>query len=299
MSTGRQLRVLLGVLVATQVITALAGIGLLGRMSPAIGEMLEQNVASVEAVEEMLHVLAGGSPSEVERDAFLAALSAAERNVTERDERAALREIRANARAALEGEEVARRSALRALVKLSEINRDAMKRSDADVQRLAAAGRWALAFLALFGLGATVVSARRARSRLLTPLHEVQAVVTAYRAGDTHRRCAVVGDAELADLARTLNVLLDRSERVARSERPASEARDRILLNEVLDRLEAPTLVVDADGTVVVASRAALDVLARTGGDPLASLDEPERPAVIADVVPLARAALRLVELRP
>lgn len=187
MKIGRQLRILLAVLIGLQALTALAGIGLLDRMSPAIGRILDENVASAEAVEAMLRVLVAPTPSEAQRREFMETLASAESNVTEPEETELLRVIRANAEGALGGDSAARARAADALAELGDVNRGAMARADGDARRLGLAGRWALAFLALVGLAGVVLSARRIRTRLLAPLVELSAVVWVICSGDPHR----------------------------------------------------------------------------------------------------------------
>src|SRR5690606_25993282 len=115
------------------------------------------------------------------------ALTAAEGNVTEREERPLLEQLRAQSEPALDGDPAARAAVIEGLATLGAINRQAMARADSEARRLGSAGRWALAFLALAGLFAIVLSARRTRSSLLAPLVELQAVVASHESGDRLR----------------------------------------------------------------------------------------------------------------
>lgn len=257
------MRVLYLVLLGMLVLTALGGIGLLERMSPAIGLILEENVASARAVETMLGALAQPDATGA-RGAFFGALEAAEANVTEEEERAQLTRIRASADAALAGDDRARRDAVEALLDLGAINRDAMHRADHEARRLGSAGRWAIAFLALMGIGAGVVAMRQARRRVLDPIAELATVVRARRGGDLHRRCRLVGAGAIRDVLTEVNELLDRAERAPDATRLSAQS-SRAVIAALLDRSGEALAVMDADGAVVAASRSALDRIADEG----------------------------------
>ncbi len=290
MRVGRQLSLLTWLLVGVQVATSLAGIAMLDRMSPAIGRILRENVASVRALEEMLTVLAAPALGAPERARFEAALAAAEGNVTEPEEPALLETIRARSGAALAGEPAARRAAVDALAELGRVNRAAMTRADEEALRIGSAGRWTLAFLAVIGLAASLLSIRRANERLLAPLAELHAAVTAFRQGDLHRRCRALGPSELSDLLEGVDELLDRAERAAPAA-PREATPDRAVLLALLDRLGRPALVLGADGAVVAASASALDRLDADGDAILARLRAGE-PGEGETLEPLGELAL-------
>jgi hypothetical protein len=283
--------------------TALAGIALLERMAPAMGQILTDNVSSVHSVETMLAVLAVSdgpgdhAVDDANRDAdrherFYDALEAAEGNVTEDAERASLAHIRRDAEDALAGDRSAREDVVLALSVLSETNQAAMHRAGDEAIRLGSAGRWALAFLALFGLGGSSLIIRGARRRLVAPLAELAAALEAYRSGTPHRRCYVQRGGELREELSTLNALLDRVERpLAGAGDRADGARARALVVALLDREGGPIAVVDAEGVVYAASREALDRIAE-GEHPVA--DAIARDAEVALVEGIDLRILRL-----
>ena len=266
MTLERPLRVLLTMLVVAQVGTALAGIGLLERMAPAIGHILADNVSSVQTAETMLFILATPPASDEALDerraSFYDALEAADDNVTEEAERSSLVAIRRGADGALSGDASAREVVAAALVALSETNQMAMGRANEEALRLGLAGRWALAFLALLGLVGSVVTIRRARRTLLAPLAEIGTVLEAFRAGVSHRRCFVERTDELRAVLDTINVLLDRAERPLATGAREDGPRVRALVTALLDRDSAPLVVIDARGAVFAANREALDRIA-------------------------------------
>lgn len=291
MRVGAEVRTLYLVLVTIQVLTSLAGIALLGRMSPAIAGVLEANEQSVEAAERMLEVLVRG---DVESTAFLGALAMAEANVTEADERPVLALVRARSAAALGGDPAARDEVASALLRLSQINREAMRRADDDVQRLGLAGRWALAVLGLLGVLGSALALREARHRMITPLLELVSVLRARRSGDRHRRYVLERENELSRALAQVNDLLDAAER---GSAPSGTSRSdlRETLSALLDRLGGSRALVDANDELVALSASALELLALEGERVREGLREGESPWVI-ERAPLGR--LTLVTLR-
>lgn len=295
MKLATEVRTLYLVLVGIQVVTSLAGMGLLARMSPALGSVLQANEASVEASVNMLAVLAE-PPSDDARQRFLAALAAAEANVTEDEERPVLRSIRARSAAALAGDAVARARVADALLSLSRINRQAMERADAEVRRLGLAGRWALAVLALLGILGSALALRQARHKLVTPIIELVSVLRARRAGDRHRRYSQERDTELGRALAQVNDLLDAADRGPAAEDGAAAKPLRVALASLLDRMGAQLVVVDEAGGLVAMSTDVLELLAARGDEVRRALRDDDATWVEARA-PLAT-GLVLVTLR-
>lgn len=295
MSLARQVRLLLGLLLTIQVLTSLAAIALIERMSPAIGAILADNVASVEAVDVMLETLARRDVDEVARARFMTALAAAENNVTDAEEPTALVAIRRGAPAALDGDALARERVIHALTQLADVNHAAMERANAQATQLGMAGRWGLAFLALVGLGLSVVALRRSRAQILDPVAELVTVARARAAGDAHRRCAVTVDHELSEVLAMVNGLLDAADRPRRDESDTTEWKAALVA--VLDHLDAPVVLVDAEGAPVAASARALDRLSEAEGDLLEAVRAAGPDEAVDGVEPITGTALRLVRL--
>lgn len=284
MRVAGQLRTMFLVLVAIQVVTSLAGIALLARMSPAIGSILATHQATIECAERMLAAVAlddGG--------AFEDALRRAERSARDPDDAAALARVRSlGARARTDAG--VRRELIAELRRLAHANRRAMQHADRDARRLGLEGRWALALLGLLGLLASALAMHRARVHLTLPLTELVALLVARRAGDRHRRYTPPARTELASVLADVNEIIDAAEHPVRA-RGVEAAGLRAALAELLDR-EGAALVADADGDLVAASRGALDRLAHDGERIRAAL----REGVLAGE-PLGRSGLSLVRL--
>ncbi|MCB9692260.1 MAG: hypothetical protein H6736_10645 [Alphaproteobacteria bacterium] len=245
----------LAVLAALQLLTSAAGIALLARMSPAVEEILTQNVYSTEAVEAML-----GARVLHDEPGFTTALERARGNITEPEETELLARIeRAHAAEAAPGGE---ERLVADLHTLGEVNRLSMVRADERARSLGLAGAWAMALLGVAGFGVTLAVYRRMERRLLATVVEVDAVLEAARQGDRMRRCVPVSRLEHEHrLAANLNWLLERAEREGGfREDPAVRA----TLLALVDGEEAP-VAVGVEEQVVALNAAALDLAAAPG----------------------------------
>jgi hypothetical protein len=209
MRASSEIRLGLGIVLGMQALTTLGAIGALGRMSPAIERILSENVASNEAVEEMLASLAT-SDAVARRETFEAALGKARGNVTEKEEIPVIEEIGREGEAVLSGSSSDARRLVGLLRELSEINRDSMRRADEMAKRLGSAGAWiaVLLGLAAFTVGALVLG--RISRRVLSPMEELRAVIEARKGGDAFRRFTVrEASVDLREMGEALNALVE------------------------------------------------------------------------------------------
>lgn len=214
MQLRREFFIAVGTLVGLNILLSFGAIGLFTRMSPAIEKILEENVASNEAAEEMLSVLieAASGPIEAEsRLRFEAALERAMENVTEEEELPVLKRIQEGHVDALSGEAGAIVTIVREVRRLVGINREAMTAADERAQRLGTAGAWAAVFIALgsFVLSAIVIVGLE--RRVVEPLVELHSVLEGARTGDGYRRCRIVkGPVEVQRVLAAVNAILER-----------------------------------------------------------------------------------------
>lgn len=211
MQLRRELLAYIGLLVALNLLLAFGAIGLFVRMGPAIERILDENVRSIVAAEQVLSRLADDAAlTPVTRAQVHDALATAERNVTEEGESAAISTLQAALPDALEGDATARREAVAALRDLSEINRTAMDRADSDARSLGSAGAWSAVFIGGLSFLLSVLVVSRLESRFIRPLSDLHEVVVAARRGERLRRCQLL-DAphEVVQVAEAVNELLD------------------------------------------------------------------------------------------
>jgi methyl-accepting chemotaxis protein len=199
---------------ALVLLLAFTAIGLLVRMGPAIEDILRRNDVTIVAAEEVLGILAahpGQALEEPERAKVEAAIQRMRDNLTEPGEEkvvAAIGQRLQDAAASTDG--TARIALVDELGALLAINRAAMRRADADAQRLGLAGAWAAAFVGIAALVLGLYLTRSLGRRVVRPIRELQDVLQAAHQDDHFRRC-VVGHAapELRRVLEHVNLLLD------------------------------------------------------------------------------------------
>lgn len=262
MRARQEISMSIGMLLVVQAALGFGAVGLLTRMSPAIGVILRENDASLAAVEGMLSILTTASPDEAARARFRERLAFAEANVTEQGERELLATVRQRQGAALAGDTQARAELVRSLDALAGINRASMARAGDAARRLGAAGAWAAVLLALLGVATGLLVIRRLQRRLLLPLDELHATLGSFREGDSMRRCRF-GDApqELLEVRNVVNDLLDREQVDPCDDERTRDATERAALLRLLDERATPTLVLAEDGSVIAGNVGALAVL--------------------------------------
>ncbi len=221
MELRRELLWTVGALAVLNLILAFGAIGLFARMGPAIERILDENVYSIVAAEEMLLELshAGGAPLTEDAEArVIQQLENAKRNVTEDAERPVLASLERSLPRAAAGDAEARREAVASARALIQINRDAMDEVDQDARRLGAAGAWSAVFLGFLSFLLSLLVVVRFQRRFVRPLVDLHQVLERAREGDRLRRCRVGdGPAEVRQVAEAVNRLLD--ERLAREAR--------------------------------------------------------------------------------
>lgn len=213
MELRRELLLTIGVLVLLNLLLAFGSIGLFVRMGPAIERILQENVYSIVATEEMLTVLAefGGEPLPKGARALLReSLQKARQNVTENEEEEVLESIERHLFAAMDGDSQARKTVIGELAQLIRINRDAMRRVDEKARRLGSAGAWAAVFIGFLSFVLSLFVVVRFQTRFVRPLVNLYEVLISVHQGNRLRRCHV-GEAprEVVQVVHSVNELLD------------------------------------------------------------------------------------------
>lgn len=270
MKLRRDLLLSVGALVGFNLLVALATVGLLSRMSPAIEQILQANMYSIQAAEEMMRLLAlaGVEPlGDAQREQFDAALQRAQNNLTEPNEREVVMRVHEHRQGAVAGDAGARREAIRALGELVSINRDAMIAEDRRAQRMGTAGAWSAVFVAVLGFLVSLVVIRRLRRSIVEPLAELYATLEAARKGDRFRRCTgLATPPEIRRIFHAVNEMLDDQER---KRGRGSNVSARRALEHLLEQQRQPAFVVDGRGYLIAANRRGLEQLESSAGEAL------------------------------
>jgi methyl-accepting chemotaxis protein len=199
-------------LAGLNLVLAFGAIGLFVRMGPAIDRILRENVASIDAAEKILieFAAASGGIAPEGRGRVDAALATIRTNVTEAEESAVIERIDMRLDGAAQGDAEVRGALIEDLRLLIAINRKAMTAVDQEARRLGAGGAWGAVFVGALSFGLSLLVIVLLRRRLLEPLLELHAVLSAARGGDRFRRCRAFDAAiEVKQAAQSVNTLLD------------------------------------------------------------------------------------------
>ncbi len=268
MNIRRELFLLMGTLLVITLALAFGAIGLFVRMGPAIERIMEENVETMSAAEEILAELATPEPMRGDvRRRLEELLDHIEENISEDAERPLVADLRGQFTAALEGAGGERIQVARLLMRLGRVNRDAMFRVDEEARHLGNAGAWSAVFVGFLGFAIGLLALTRIATRFIEPLEDLDAVLSAAREGDSNRRCRThFGPVELRRMAHSINALLDQRAIEARTAVDASSGHSLAdaAVGVLLQRTGAPTCIVRRGGRI---DRANEPMLALLGSD--------------------------------
>ncbi|MBF0413206.1 MAG: hypothetical protein HQK70_10900 [Desulfamplus sp.] len=201
-------------LICLNLLMALGSIWIFMRMSPAIKDIIEQNEHSLEACEDMLASLAMLNDNTISNQAFYVtfekALERAHNNITEIEEPDAIKLIESEVKSAFEGNIKSKEKTVAAIILLGKINRDAMIKADIRARQFGQAGAWGVVFMAASLFFAGMLFKRNLLRNLVNPVEEIHDVISAYRNGDTMRRCSGADlPADFVSVFHGINEILD------------------------------------------------------------------------------------------
>lgn len=264
MRLKREVMIGIGAILVLQVLLSMLAIILLIRMGPAVERILQENVYSSKAVEDMVALLATEPKGHVP-GAFQKALERAENNVTEQAEKPLIAAIKRLQAPAFKGDRAARIALTRALTQLGQVNRNSMAKADKEAKGLGFAGAWAFAFLGALALALGVMVYRRLRIRLDQPIDELYETTQRARDGNLWARCPPNNwPHEIKQMALNINWLLDRLSQesyipgsLGREEREAAIRRS---LLWCLEQESDPALILDANDHTIMLSKGAMSL---------------------------------------
>jgi hypothetical protein len=183
------------ILIGLNLLMSFASIWIFMRMAPVIEIIIVQNDASLEACEEMLAALSlgGGLKSDTSRqiESFRRALDRAKNNITEKEESNIITKITQGYEYAFNGDPTELNKTVKAIIELGDVNRVAMRRANGKARQLGYAGAWGVVFMAIIIFLVEMIFLRSLKSNLSDPLQEIDSAVSAFRNGDTMRRCSL------------------------------------------------------------------------------------------------------------
>ncbi|MCB1174545.1 MAG: hypothetical protein KDK39_13325, partial [Leptospiraceae bacterium] len=192
MRLGKYIKTGSWILILLNLGMAFGSIWIFNRMAPAIAVILEENQRSLHACEKMLASLGriGENPAHNQQllFAFQRSFERARNNITEEEENIPLEVIRQNYSSAFGRDVRARALTIDAIVRLADINRQAMNEEDNRAQQLGYAGAWGVVFMAAVVFLVHLIFYRRINRSLINPLEEIKSVIELRRRGDNLRR---------------------------------------------------------------------------------------------------------------
>lgn len=213
MELRRELLLTVGALVVLNMMLAFGAIALFVRMGPAIERIMEDNVTTIVASEDLLAALATTPPGPVPQqtgDVVREALDRMQQNVHEPMEENALVAIEQELAATLDGDTHARERLVQGTRELIRINREAMQRVDDEAKRLGTAGAWSAVFVGFVSFLLSLLLLVRLQNRLVQPLLDLFQVLQAARRGNRMRRCrSATAPREVQQVIQSVNGLLD------------------------------------------------------------------------------------------
>jgi len=277
MELRRDFLIGVGILIGLNLLLAFVGVGLLNRVSPSVQAVIRENINSIEAVEEILAVLASAegerSITPSGKEMITSAIDRARKNISEPQEEPVIGRILGDLDATLAGDSAARSRLTENLVELSSINRRAISHADTEARRLGLSGAWAAVFLAIASLLISFVVIVRLERRMVLPFVELSNVLKEFQSGNRDRRCHLgEGPSEVREVFELLNGVLDgvAHPSVEEEEADADFTRlDRIALIHFLSGYGRPALIVDTQGQIVASNQEALVSLSEPEGGPL------------------------------
>lgn len=180
------------ILISLNLMLAFGAIWVFARMTPAIKLIVDQNLNSLQACEEMLASLASSASAtekENQKTAFEVVLRSVSSYTRKTEEQKALKLISDNYRKAFEGDQGAVTNTVQGITRLGEINRIAMVRAYTNAKQYGDGGAWGVVFMASGVFFVGMLFMRSLKKILVGPLEEINEVLIAHRKGDLMRRC--------------------------------------------------------------------------------------------------------------
>lgn len=279
-------RLLLGYGYLVLLVLLVAGVSTVGffELSKTIHTVLDENFASVRASIDMLHSLErqhsdtmkrlsddpGSSPAPDGRN-FEVALDKASQNISLPEEKKVVADIRhsyeqlVTRRKTFFGRPNPSLTAYDAdvypafietkskVVRLLELNYNAMLAADADARDVASRFGFWIGIVVVIALVSVLLLARSLQDHLIRRLSAMSNTVTAVASGDMKRRFTEAHDDELGRIAALLNETLDREEEFRNRANCVDAEGRRITAAVFRDLVEPPAVIQDCNGEVLAA----------------------------------------------
>lgn len=194
------------VLLICSTIISIAGIKGFQRLAPAINSINERNTQSLYYAEQMLTNIA----SRKNINKFEEFLNKSKKNITEKNEKEAIENIEKSYKSAFNGNFKAEEYTIENVVKLTEVNRNAMIEEGIKAQKLKNVGIWIIIFPTILMWSIGIALLKNLEKTFIKPLGDLKSAISDYKKGNKMRRCPkFYSESEFQNLYNDINSILD------------------------------------------------------------------------------------------
>lgn len=187
-------------------IISIAGISGFQRLAPAINTINARNTQSLYYAEQMLTNIA----SRKDINKFEIFLNKSKENITEKNEKEAVENIEKTYKSAFNGDFKAEEYTISNVVKLTEVNRNAMIEAGVRAEKLKNIGIWIIIFPTILAWSIGLALLKNLEKTLIKPLDVLRSTISEYKKGNKMRRCPKFSqEAEFQNLYSDINSILD------------------------------------------------------------------------------------------
>lgn len=187
-------------------IISIAGIGGFQRLAPAINTINARNTQSLYYAEQMLTNIA----THKDINKFEKFLNKSKENITEENEKEAVENIEKMYKSAFSGNFKAEEYTIANVVKLTEVNRNAMIEAGIRAEKLKNIGIWIIIFPTIFVWIIGLALLKNLIKTFIIPLNNLKSTISEYKKGNKMRRCPKFSqESEFQSLYDDINLILD------------------------------------------------------------------------------------------
>lgn len=187
-------------------IISIAGIYGFQRLAPAINTINKRNTQSLYYAEQMLTNIS--SRKDIKK--FEEFLNKSKANITERNEKEAVNNIEKTYKLAFKGDFKAEETTIEHVVKLTEVNRNAMINAGIKAERLKNVGIWIIIFPTILAWCIGLALLKNLEKAFIKPLDDLKSAISEYKKGNKMRRCPKFSqEIEFQNLYNNINSILD------------------------------------------------------------------------------------------
>lgn len=187
-------------------IISIAGIAGFQRLAPSINTINDRNTQSLYYAEQMLTNIASRK-NIVKFEEFL---NKSKENITEKNEKEAVENIEKAYKSAFKGDFKAEEYTIENVVKLTEVNRNAMIEAGIRAEKLKNVGIWVIIFPTIFVWSIGLALLKNLEKTLIKPLGDLKNAVAEYKKGNKMRRCPKFShESAFQSLYNDINSILD------------------------------------------------------------------------------------------